>query len=67
MNETVKGIKYDADNGILFMAVEVRTNIYLNSPGATYETWVDSNGTNQTNIALIAYDKDCKIRNLITL
>lgn len=58
VNETVRGLIYDSIYKSAYIAVEVNGNQYLNSK--PIELWASSAYTNQTNIAIVVYEKYCK-------
>ena len=57
INETVRGVHYDVDNQVVYVAVEIKTNLYMNV--STYDTFANTAFTNQTNVAIIAFDRYC--------
>ena len=59
VNETVRGLRYDKDNQFFYLAVEVDSNTYKKAT-STWETEAQTDLRNQTNIAIVAYDRYCK-------
>jgi hypothetical protein len=59
VNETVMGLKYSEMFELIFMAVEIQGNTFLNST-SDEDLKASSQLTNQTSIAIIAYEKYCK-------
>lgn len=57
VNETVRGVHFNSNFGVCYIAVEVKTGLYMNR--SNFDTWVNPSWTNKTNIALIAYDQYC--------
>ncbi|CDW83340.1 proprotein convertase subtilisin kexin type partial [Stylonychia lemnae] len=55
VNETVRGLLYDNQTEYLFMAVEVNTNKYMGNSLSALRA--NNQYTNQTNIAVVAYDR----------
>lgn len=61
LNETVRGLYYDSNFQVCFMAVEVWTNKYLNQTMYDYNDYpANINVVNKSSIAIVAYDKSCK-------
>jgi hypothetical protein len=59
VNEIVRGLKYSEMFELIFMAVEIQGNTFLNST-SDEDLKASSQLTNQTSIAIIAYEKYCK-------
>ena len=58
INETIRGIHFDALNHLFYLIVEVKSNKYLKK-NALYKTLIgDADWKNQMNIAFIAYDNN---------
>ncbi len=55
----MRGLKYSEKFELVFMVVEIQGNIFLNST-SDEELRASSQITNQTNIALVAFEKYCK-------
>jgi hypothetical protein len=54
VNETVRGLKYSEMFELVFMAVEIQGNTFLNST-SDEDLKASSQLTNQSSIAIIAY------------
>ena len=59
VNEIVRGLLYDNQTEIAFIAVEVDSNSYMGK-GPYNQIYAHNAWKNQSNVALIAYDRYCK-------